>query len=265
MRLQVSSILFLIINSHIFALLLPQLQLQLSLHSNHIINSNISIKLPPRQSPTFKMYTKNIIAAAFAGLAAAAPTARSTSDTLGLIATHSGNSNVHLRTINENGLKFWIGKDTSTYCPTQEGLTCPSKLSSSQHPPNYTNNILDGTFTEVITSADSETLSMNVVVPGGQQAYVAEDGSLSVTQAHSVSTGTNGLRAPFSYTPQPGPNRVGGLSFNGNGFVACPAAGETGVYQIFAAGSPGYTPAVECIGVGLATAIVESSPVWQYI
>jgi hypothetical protein len=74
------------------------------------------------------MYTKNILVAAFAGLAAAAPTARSTSDTLGLISTHSGDINVHLRTISESGLKFWIGKDTTSYCPSEVVSPCPSEF-----------------------------------------------------------------------------------------------------------------------------------------
>ncbi|EPE29402.1 IgE-binding protein [Glarea lozoyensis ATCC 20868] len=193
------------------------------------------------------MYTKNILVAAFATLAAAAPTARSTADVLGLIATHSGDINVHLRSINENGLKFWIGKPTTTYCPSEVVTNCPN-----------------GTFTQLIASTDSEGISMNVEVPGGQQAYVANDGSLSVTQAHSGSTGTNGLRGPFSYTPAASEGTVGQLSFNGNGFLACPSA-EASVYQIFAAGYPGFVAPEGCIGVGLATSVIDSAPVWQYI
>lgn len=106
---------------------------------------------------------------------------------------------------------------------------------------------------------------MNVIVPGGQQAYVAGDGSLSVTQAHSSSTGTDGLRGPFSYTPAASANTVGQLGFNGGGFVACPAADVAGAYQLFASAAPGYVANEACIGVGLATSVVESAPVWQYI
>jgi hypothetical protein len=217
-----------------------------TLHYHTSLNPNqtLNFKSLTSTTTTFKMYTKNILVAAFATLAAAAPTARSTSDVLGLIATHSGNINVHLRSINTSGLKFWIGKETTTYCPT---TNCPN-----------------GTYTQLLASADSPSVSLNVVVPGGQQAYVADDGSLSVTQAHSASTGTNGLRVPFSYTPAASEGTVGQLSFNGNGFVACPS-GEESVYQIFAAGYPGFVAPEGCIGVGLATSVVDSAPVWQYI
>ena len=41
----------------------------------------------------------------------------------GLIALHSA-SPIHLSSINASGNKFWIGKDTTTYCPAINELDC---------------------------------------------------------------------------------------------------------------------------------------------
>ena len=48
---------------------------------------------------------------------------RDTIKNFGLIAIHSA-SPIHLSSVNAAGNKFWIGKDTQTYCPAIEGLDC---------------------------------------------------------------------------------------------------------------------------------------------
>jgi len=71
------------------------------------------------------MFTKTIIAATLASLAVAAPVEqRQTSNAFGMISTRSGSPEVHLRSVVANGQRFWIGKETATYCPTIENLDC---------------------------------------------------------------------------------------------------------------------------------------------
>jgi len=71
------------------------------------------------------MFTKTVIAATLATLAVAAPVEqRQSSNAFGMISTRSGNPNVHLRSVVANGQRFWLGKETATYCPEIEGLDC---------------------------------------------------------------------------------------------------------------------------------------------
>ena len=50
-----------------------------------------------------------------------------------------------------------------------------------------------GTSTSFVTTADSDRISMNVVVPGGQQVYVGPDGALGYTIAHSTEMPENAI------------------------------------------------------------------------
>ena len=68
-----------------------------------------------------------------------------------------------------NGGNFWINKNSSSYCPSSIGSSCP------------TSNL-----TTFIGSNPAGTLSLNVAVPGGQQVYIAPNGLLSYTVAHSA-------------------------------------------------------------------------------
>lgn len=74
----------------------------------------------------FKMFTKSLLMAALASVAIAAPVAQrqDSNNNFVMIATHSGNSNVHLRSINANGQRFWLGKPSATYCPSESGVDC---------------------------------------------------------------------------------------------------------------------------------------------
>lgn len=67
-----------------------------------------------------------------------------------------------------NGGSFWIGKKTSSSCPSSVGSSCP--------PGNTTSFASDNTG----------TLSMNTAVPGGQQVYIGPKGLLRYTQPHSA-------------------------------------------------------------------------------
>jgi len=72
-------------------------------------------------------------------------------DVFGGMAIRSA-SPIHFYTVSANGGTFWIQKDTSTYCPEGiSGLTCP-----------VGNN-------ETLFAGGEGTLSLSVMVPGGQQ------------------------------------------------------------------------------------------------
>lgn len=148
--------------------------------------------------------------------------------TYGLIAIRPGTP-IQNQAIVANNLKFWVGKKTTSYCPLDDDA-CPP-----------------GTDTYLIGGDGS--LGLNVLVPGGQRGtfcsiliqstdsikvltvirdsvYIAADGALCFTQAHS------------QYIP-PGSITDGFYIDNGrlyweNGFSACPVEDQDLVWQIFA-------------------------------
>jgi hypothetical protein len=69
----------------------------------------------------------------------------------GVISARSA-SPVHLLPLNANGGKFFLGGAPSSYCPPQAGDVC------EEYPGNYT-----------VFAGGSGTLSLGVIVPGGQQ------------------------------------------------------------------------------------------------
>ena len=65
-----------------------------------------------------KMFTKATIVSALAAFAAAMPTVRDGNpNTFDAVSTHSGDQNVHLRTINASGSRFYLNKPTTAFCP----------------------------------------------------------------------------------------------------------------------------------------------------
>ncbi|KAI4730988.1 hypothetical protein E4T49_01407 [Aureobasidium sp. EXF-10728] len=138
----------------------------------------------------------------------AIPTARSTSDSFGGLAIHSG-SPIHLSTLNANGNAFWLNKETHSYCPNTTISSCP--------PGKYTY------FTN-----GNNTLSLSVEVPGGQRVYVAADGSLGYTIPHgSVGGGQN-----VSYTGFSVKDSGIHLQYRDSDWIAVPVGAA---YKVFAA------------------------------
>ncbi|KAF4637172.1 hypothetical protein G7Y89_g913 [Cudoniella acicularis] len=188
------------------------------------------------------MYTKTLIASILASLAAAAPApvARDNS-VFAMIVIHSG-SPIQGAAISENGLKFWISKPTETYCPES----------------------VEGKETALSVNNDSGLAGMHTTVPGGQLAYVTEDGQFSVTQAHSAAIPAGASQTGFKYNPQPEAGMVGELLFNGQGLSACPTGEPTdnsiAIYQIYANGASGFTQ-TNCTGITIGTAEVDAPPV----
>ena len=201
---------------------------------------------PSSSNKPFKMYTKSLLTATLAGLAAAVPVIQRAEDSsFNIIAIHSG-TNVQNQAINANGQRFWIGKPTSTYCP--ETISCPSNTD----------------VTAFAYNAAGAGLSMDDVVPGGQQVYVAADGQLGFTIAHSASIPEGASVSGFVYTSQTESGAPGELTWNSFSFSACPN-GDEGVYQIYAdnatiANSPDST----CINIAAATLNNTVGAAWQY-
>ncbi|KAB8233449.1 hypothetical protein ETB97_000718 [Aspergillus alliaceus] len=175
-------------------------------------------------------------------LAAAAPTAPE-NPPFGVMATHSA-SPIHLLPMNAAGQKFWLGGETTSYCPLPEN--CPPGNQTVFAPGGY---------------------GLNVNVPGGQQVYVDPNGALSFTQAHSAYIPDGSARGPFEYTP--GEN-WGYYTFKGwgaSGFMACPT--EDNRWQVFAAIKNATVPkgnVDECLGFNALAPKADQSPAaWQYI
>ncbi|QPG95080.1 hypothetical protein C2857_007595 [Epichloe festucae Fl1] len=162
-------------------------------------------------------------------------------------------SPVHNRPLEASGNKFWIGKPTSTYCPLN-AEECPK-----------------GKDTTIWVGNELTTCGMNVVVPGGQQVYVAPDGSLSYTQAHSAFVPPGSTRDGFCLLPER-PDGLRELAISSRQFFACPEAKDSGVWQIFAraddqdvrgqSAAQGQSTA-HCLKF-TALASPAKDPVWQY-
>ena len=162
------------------------------------------------------------IAGAMAGSAcsAAAPAASSAASApadngyFGVVSSRSGSA-IHFQTLNARSGKFYLGgPGPTTYCPADS-------IGASNCPAGNT----------TVLSGGDNTLGLGVVVPGGQQVYVASNGSLEYTQAHSAAIPTGATQTGFSREAPSGGNTFGYLHFD-TGFVACPA-GEGQGYQVF--------------------------------
>lgn len=168
--------------------------------------------------------------------------------TLTLIAAHS-TSPIHHQAIAASNETFYIGKETTSYCPQEEVGACPV-----------------GNVTSVVVGG-REGASMNVEVPGGQTVYVLPTGALAFTPAHGegeVSV-NNGTTNGFSYTS--GVNgHPGQFRFQGWSWFACPVMGATmnaGPWQVFA-DVPG-SDVRGCIGFNaLGTPYTKGAAAWEY-
>jgi hypothetical protein len=162
-----------------------------------------------------------------------------------LMAIRSG-SELQYQPINAADTKFWIFKDTETYCPEGvAGLDC-TKLGNTTQLQLYGDN-----------------LSMYDVVPGGQQVYVGPKGALRFTQAHSASMPKGSTVGGFSIIEYSAFGSIG----RAGGFVACPTTKVDGKkrghpYQIFVQ-VPGFKQ-TDCIGFDFAAVNTTNAPAWQY-
>ncbi|KAI0808872.1 hypothetical protein GGR55DRAFT_189171 [Xylaria sp. FL0064] len=151
--------------------------------------------------------------------------------------------------INASGGKFYVNRATSTYCPAGvSGLDC------SQY---------EGKDTTFVLGTEATTMSLDVSVPGGQQVYIAPDGSLSYTQAHSAYIPPGSIVTGFSRVPSPEPSTPFYLNSELASWYLCPITfGEptTRTYQIFA--SDEYMNG--CYDTRIRTYAPNPDHVWQY-
>jgi hypothetical protein len=152
----------------------------------------------------------------------------------GGVAIHSG-SEIQYASINAAESKFFLLKDSSVYCPNISGLACPNTTSTQ---------FIGG----------DNTLSLETIVPGGQQVFVAVDGSLSFTAPHSAYTGPDAMSTGFSIA-QEGEH----VQFQGEDWLACPIDGH---YAIYAAAIA--KDASACTGFAFRVADSELPAAWEY-
>jgi hypothetical protein len=176
--------------------------------------------------------------AAFTGLLSAA-----SAQYFGLTAARSA-SPIHYQTLTASGQSIWLNKATSAYCPEniEELGACPS-----------------GDFT---TFAGGEnTLSMGVVVPGGQQVYIeADTGAVKYTIAHSAAIPEGAVQTGWSTAAG---NGFGILSNSNGGFLACPCESEEGAWKVYAA-LEGLEFDDECLGFSALASNGTAAGAWQY-
>lgn len=121
-------------------------------------------------------------------------------------------SPIHYQTVSASGNSIWLNKKTSSYCPEniKDIGGCPAGNTT--------------TF-----AGGEDTLSMGVVVPGGQQVYIDPDtGAVKYTQAHSAAMPEGAIQTGWTVSPG---NGFGILSNSNGAFIACPAKDDS--YQVF--------------------------------
>lgn len=189
--------------------------------------------------------TAAVLTLASAAIASPIAARDTTDQPFGLLSIHSGDENVHLRPINAASHAFYIGKATSTFCPSTIP-NCPA-----------------GNLTQIEVSTGS--VFMDAEVAGGQQAYIAPDGALAYTIAHSSLIPEGSTTGPFTATAATPNGTVGTFKGpSGATFAACPCPGEAGVYQIYDSSAAGFTQE-GCTGIAIASTPPAEGPVaWQY-
>jgi hypothetical protein len=185
-----------------------------------------------------------MLASALFGLAAAED---SPYNYFGAISARSA-SPIHFQTVSASGFSFWLGKDTASYCPLSPASACPPG----------TNTVFARD-----TSSQATTLGLAVNVPGGQQVYVAKNGALGYTQAHSGLIPKGAVTTGFTKTET---ESYGYLSW-GEGFVACPTKGTRkepqGPWKIYGQ-KKGAKVGSNCLGFQMLTSNVTEVGAWQY-
>lgn len=170
----------------------------------------------------------------------------------GVIAARSA-SPIHFQAVNASGQAFWIGKNSATYCPDIPQFECPPD---------------PGT----VFAAGGEGASLDTVVPGGQQVYVAPTGALSYTRPHSGYIPPGSAVGTFNATLTQSGGPIGFFTFEGlgaTGWLACPVT-KNGPYQVFAdikglkdKDVPGHHKD-KCLGFSMITSPFTGQAAWEY-
>ncbi|KAF2650941.1 hypothetical protein K491DRAFT_696843 [Lophiostoma macrostomum CBS 122681] len=159
-----------------------------------------------------------------------------------VMAARSG-SPIHFNSLTARGNKFYLGGGPpSSYCPPQVGTSCPVGN------------------TTTLAGGDGY-LSLGVMVPGGQQAYIDADGSLSYTIEHSAYVPSGAILDGWNKTENVG-DHFGTLQWT-NGLIACPPATEGTGWQVFGQ-RENATFSPDCLGFDALTINATGVGAWQY-
>ncbi|EGP84301.1 unnamed protein product [Zymoseptoria tritici ST99CH_1A5] len=153
-------------------------------------------------------------------------------------------SPIHFGTVNANGKAFWIGKDAKTYNPLNNN-TC----------------VVDTNTTTFSYINGQGQVSLYTNVPGGQQVYVKDDGSLRFTGPHSVATDGNATFTGFgiAYDAK--------LQFENQDWLACLGGSISPAnFQIYAASRiPAAQIPKDCLGFTWHDVYHQNATAaWQY-
>ncbi|KAF2687811.1 hypothetical protein K458DRAFT_294210 [Lentithecium fluviatile CBS 122367] len=159
----------------------------------------------------------------------------------GVMATRSA-SPIHFLPLNANGGKFYLGGTPSSFCPPQVGDVCKA------YPGNST----------VLAGGDG-TLGLAVIVPGGQRAYIAPDGSMSYTVPHSAYIPEGSI--VDGWTKEEG-EAYGWLRYK-DGLIACPPAEESKPWPVFGQRS-NVTLSPDCLGFSALAFNSTKAGAWEY-
>ncbi|KAK1835162.1 carbohydrate binding-domain-containing protein [Podospora conica] len=151
---------------------------------------------------------------------------------------------LHGAPVTASGLRLHLGGRTATYCPEVAGAACESM----------------GLVTAFVSY--NGLLSMNTMVPGGQQAYFGPAGEIGYTQAHSASMPKGSRQTGFGAYLGGGLVDIGG---GGLGWAACPPTQSSGRdgWGLVARGEG--VDAKGCTPVNLEVKVLEKgASAWQY-
>ncbi|KAI2633952.1 hypothetical protein GGS21DRAFT_490870 [Xylaria nigripes] len=155
-----------------------------------------------------------------------------------------------LSPINAGKGKFFINQGPNTYCPTGvDGLDCTHFV---------------GTATNLLQGDGSSTLALEVSTPGGQQVYLAPDGSLSYTAGHSAILPEGSTLEGFSKEITSAEGNPISLQLLNKKFYLCPVSNgsvtRTDISQLFAAAEP----LPNCVNIDVRVLNAAIGQVWQF-
>ncbi|KAM0714239.1 hypothetical protein Q7P37_010026 [Cladosporium fusiforme] len=157
----------------------------------------------------------------------------------GLISVRSA-SPIHYQSVSASGQSLWLNKPTASYCPENVD-ECPAGNTT--------------TF-----AGGDGSLSMGVVVPGGQQVYIeADTGRVKYTQAHSAAVPEDAVRTGWNLSEG---ESFGNLANENGGFLACPCDDDDS-WKVFVA-LDGLKFGDDCLGFDALSGNATSAGAWQY-
>lgn len=201
------------------------------------------------------MKCTSVLAFATSAMAAAIPQAGTTTPLrFGGLALATG-TEIHFSPLAANGLAFYIGKNTTTYCPEDTVANCAA---------SNTNETIFSYFN------GGGGVSLDTTVPGGQQVYVTEGdetsgqlaGQLKFTQAHSTVTSGPALYDGFTTAYD------GIFQFEGKDWFACEIDEFGSGYGIWSvARLAGSNAGEACIAFTWKVVQVDDTTptAWQYV